>query len=106
MKKLHILIPSLIATTTIPLVGLVGCNKTNINVDDYKIDEDKFDEIVGMESVDYLQSEFEIKSTIADHQYQHTHLENYYYEMSPTIDHSIKTTDEIGTKETYEEEYV
>ncbi|MCQ3915163.1 MAG: hypothetical protein MJ201_05505 [Mycoplasmoidaceae bacterium] len=27
MKKLHILIPSLVATATMPLIGLVGCGK-------------------------------------------------------------------------------
>ncbi|MCQ3908826.1 MAG: hypothetical protein MJ200_04850 [Mycoplasmoidaceae bacterium] len=27
MKKLHILIPSLVATFSMPLIGLVGCNK-------------------------------------------------------------------------------
>ena len=29
MKKLHILIPSLVATTSMPLVSLVGCSKIN-----------------------------------------------------------------------------
>ncbi|MCQ3908824.1 MAG: hypothetical protein MJ200_04840 [Mycoplasmoidaceae bacterium] len=33
MKKLHILIPSLVATFSMPLIGLVGCNKAGCNKD-------------------------------------------------------------------------
>ncbi|MCQ3908822.1 MAG: hypothetical protein MJ200_04830 [Mycoplasmoidaceae bacterium] len=30
MKKLHVLIPSLVATFSMPLIGLVGCGKKEV----------------------------------------------------------------------------
>ncbi|MCQ2956907.1 MAG: hypothetical protein MJ233_03595 [Mycoplasmoidaceae bacterium] len=63
MKKLHILIPSLVATASMPLIGLVGCNPQPEIVTGFTFEyhDDKTAAITGYDGSD---EELEIPSTI------------------------------------------
>ncbi|MCQ3915174.1 MAG: hypothetical protein MJ201_05560, partial [Mycoplasmoidaceae bacterium] len=79
MKKLHILIPSLVATASMPLVSLVGCGNPDTPtppepepepVIDYTVTQEEMESAIGMDDIVFLQLHSEINMMLQSQLWQ------------------------------------